>query len=415
MTSSTPPTPSAHPSNPDAMAPRRDALWVSLIAFSTPPEVEATAAGSPYATHLLDQWRTWVGTSERDGTGDTEDFWEMAARLDAALSAPVTDLYVDVAGRPLRHLCFAADDAVVEVDDTVTVAGEWLLAAELDDDEAESLREQVVDGRLMHYGPLARFSAFEMANLNPADQYPRSQWFNCHAGRDVLLAGYFPLTADENNRLPAEGEKRVEDVMAMFASYGYEEVMVKMVRAKHGMWRVPASVDTSVNRDVLLDRLGWSLIGVEGSPDTMLVQQVVPMRFEYRVFVVDGRPVTGAGCVEEHTPLHADPSTAFSPLVREHRGYTIPGSDAEAEVLAVSEPEQPEAVQSRPDVVERLVAFATEVAADITADGSPWGRAYVIDVALDDEDVPLLIEANGLTNAGLYASDPRLVVRALAG
>lgn len=413
----TSPTEPSHPSLLRAAAsdvPPRDALWVSLLAMSTPPDADAVAAACPAAARMLSSWRDWMGASPRDGSGDVEDFWEMAARLDAALAAPLTDLYLDVPGRPVRHLCFAANDVTIRADDTITVAGKWVYVADLDTETAQDFRRQVIAGSLLHYGPLSRFSTLEVANLNPADSYARSQWFNCHAGRDVLLAGYFPLAAEEHNRLPAVGEKRVEEVMAMFASYGYAEVMVKTVRAKKGLWRVPASTDPAVNRAVLLRRLGWSLIGVEGSADTLLVQQIVPMRFEYRVFVVDGHPVTGAGCIEEHTPLYADPATSFSPLVREHRRYTVPGSEDEAELLATADPTPTEPLQARPDVVERLVAYAGEVAAEIAADGSPWGRGYVIDVALDDEDTPLLIEANGLTNAGLYATQPHLVVRALA-
>lgn len=424
MTAPIPPSPHASEQRPATASDRpasdavavpaaRDALWVSLTRMPTPEDVEVTAAQSPYVARLLAQWRAWVPASERDGTGDVEDFWEMAARLDAALASPVTDLYLAVAGVPVRHLCFAGDDAIVEEDNTVTTVGEWVLAADLSREDEDSLVAQINAGSLLYYGPYTRFSRLEFAGLNPADQYPHSQWFNCHAGRDVLLAGYFPLSADENNRMPEPGEKRVEDVMAMFATYGYTEVIIKMVRAKHGMWRIPTSTDPEANREVLINRLGWSLIGVEGSANTMLVQQIVPMRFEYRVFIVDGLPVTGAGCVEEHTPLHANPETPFSPLVRENRRYTLPASEDESEFFALSEPAVPEPVQSRPEVVERLVKFAGDVAHDLSMDGSPFGRAYVLDVALDDEDVPLLIEANGITNAGLYASDPRRVVRAL--
>lgn len=42
------------------------------------------------------------------------------------------------------------------------------------------------------------------------------------------------------------------------------------------------------------------------------------MQYEYRVFVVGGQAVTGAGAVEEHTPLD-NRQTAFSTLLRRDR------------------------------------------------------------------------------------------------
>jgi hypothetical protein len=125
-----------------------------------------------------------------------------------------------------------------------------------------------------------------------------------------------------------------------------------------------------------------------------MVQESVPMRFEYRVFVVGHVPVTGAGCVEERTPLDRDPAEAFDPTVREHRGA----------------PDEPAC--ARPQVRDTLVSFARLVAAELHRE-VPAMRDYVLDVALDDGDRPLVVELNARENAGFFACDPWTVVAAL--
>jgi hypothetical protein len=51
---------------------------------------------------------------------------------------------------------------------------------------------------------------------------------------------------------------------------------------------------------------------------------------------------------------------------------------------------------------------ATELAADV-----PAMRDSVLDVALDHAGQPLVVELNGRSNAGFYASDPHALVAAL--
>jgi hypothetical protein len=124
------------------------------------------------------------------------------------------------------------------------------------------------------------------------------------------------------------------------------------------------------------------------------VQGFTPMRFEYRFFIVDGLPVTGAGCITAHTPANHrwEP---FDTRVQEHRG----------------DPTSP--VIEDGALVRRLTTFAASVAKQWMAERPELGTA-VIDVALDEHDEPLVVEFNGILNAGLYASDPRAVTVALA-
>ena len=108
------------------------------------------------------------------------------------------------------------------------------------------------------------------------------------------------------------------------------------------------------------------------------------------------RVISGAGCVEEFTPLDRTPGqSAFDARVRAVRGH-LAGAPSE--------------VVEKRSVVTRLIDFGREVAAE-------HGGTTVIDVALDlgagNEGTPVVIELNELPNSGLYASDPWRVTDAL--
>lgn len=154
------------------------------------------------------------------------------------------------------------------------------------------------------------------------------------------------------------------------------------------------------------------------------------MTYEYRLFIVDGRPVTGAGCIVEHTPLFADHrpgSSPFSPLVRRKRGVSLTAIEDEldeftiedldsgtwADESASADPSRGGDIENAPGLVTQLVEFGAALVAEGLTDGV-LPRAYVLDVALNEGNgKPLAIEVNGLSNSGLYASKPWIVTRAL--
>ena len=128
-----------------------------------------------------------------------------------------------------------------------------------------------------------------------------------------------------------------------------------------------------------------------------LVQQWVPMTYEYRFFVVDGKLVSGAGCVEEFTPFNHAGVFPFDPQMRERRGNGIAAHGNTP-------------VEVREDLVQRYTEFATEVADVLPA----HMNTIVFDVALNaDTGEPLVVEFNTLPNSGLYASDVYAVYCAL--
>lgn len=128
-----------------------------------------------------------------------------------------------------------------------------------------------------------------------------------------------------------------------------------------------------------------------------LVQQWVPMTYEYRFFVVDGKLVSGAGCIEEFTPFNHVGVYPLDPQMRARRGN---GIAAHEDTL----------VEVREDLVQRYLEFATEVTKTLPANMN----TVVFDVALNaDTGDPMIVEFNTLPNSGLYASDVYAVYRAL--
>jgi hypothetical protein len=337
---------------------------VEMLATIPPMPEPDDVPDTDRARHLLLVWRQHMDPLSSDGSGDREDFWEMAARLDAALSTGAARVWL-------------ADPRRDYATDTSTGAHR----------PVTDLYDLVAQGRMLHWGPLTRMTGLNRIVDTRANRYHRAGAFWDNAGRTCLLAGF-----------RADGLE-VGAAMSQLARAGHTEAVVKDTRPKHGLWRLPVADDDADNEEVLSEAAGWGMVHAEGLPDAFLVQEVVPMVYEYRVFIVDGRPVTGAGCIEEHTPLDAVEGVPFSPLVRAGRVSADGAAEGVGPVL------------EQPRLVDRFVEFAARVAAQAEREGS-MPDAYVVDVAQAPSG-PVVIEMNGVTNAGLYASDPRLVVQAL--
>lgn len=210
--------------------------------------------------------------------------------------------------------------------------------------------------------------------------YMSLETFARHAGRRCELAGI--LTRDEHD---------VEAVIERMRSEGLQRLVVKGRAAKSLL----VTLETGSLEEALSEVDPWALVHREGERDALLVQEWVPMRFEYRLFVVAHQLVTGAGAVVEHTPLDST-GEAFSSLVREHRSDDGTGAPAVAD----------------PRVRDLLVEFGWSVVEELSRE-VPLLEDYVLDVALGPEGAPLVVELNPVPNAGLYASDPRRLFKAL--
>lgn len=214
------------------------------------------------------------------------------------------------------------------------------------------------------------------------------------------LAGH-PLVVEHGGRGIKVGGLNVasieDDVIHWLASrhrhHGVKTGIVKAMGHKNGIWAIELDRDPNVIRERLLETMDWTFIRLEGVQDIVMAQDVIPMEFEYRLFIVDGQVVSGAGCVEEFTPLDRVEGQPFDTRVRRVRGHLGQYGPGE--------------VEDRPDVVSRLLDFGRTVA-------KQYGGTVVIDVAMNAAtDSPVIVEMNSIPNSGLYASDPWLVTSAL--
>lgn len=121
----------------------------------------------------------------------------------------------------------------------------------------------------------------------------------------------------------------------------------------------------------------------------MLVQQKARMRYEYRMQVIGGKPVCGAGCIERFTPAD-NRGDRYDPRMEETRNSGR--------------------IESHPDIARLYEAFALEAAHAIR--GEVEGP-YVMDLYLDDAGRPHVIELNPQSNSGLYALDMDALLTAI--
>lgn len=113
------------------------------------------------------------------------------------------------------------------------------------------------------------------------------------------------------------------------------------------------------------------------------------MRYEYRMQVIGGEPVCGAGCIERFTPAD-NRDDRYDPRMEETRNSGR--------------------IESHPDIARLYEQFAHETAHAIR--GEIEGP-YVMDLYLDDAGQPHVIELNPQSNSGLYALDMDALLTAI--
>jgi hypothetical protein len=312
---------------------------------------------------LVQLWDTHVGGGSRDELGDFEDFFEQAARLEAVIATyPLHLIYLTIQGeRTARNL---------ETGQTVHV------------DEL---------GDITRFGLQASYDLAmnpHLRNEAAADNYMSWDAFKKFAGRTIDYCGSYvddPDVMDFTDRL--------------FTRYqaGERRFFIKSVAVKKGLWDItlPDTINTIKDLESFLIQdehmMGWALASASGSRHAFVIQDYTPMSYEYRFFVVNHQLVTGAGCVEEFTPL--DNTQLFDPKMRENR-------------------KQVSTVTMEPELLTAYYEFAQQVV-DAVREENPQVSNYVLDVAVDVHGNPLVVEFNSLLNSGLFASSMFSVVESI--
>ena len=254
-----------------------------------------------------------------------------------------------------------------------------------------------------------------------ADHYFALDAFARNAGREVTAATY-----DEDYDGTAQWKTNpasLENVVLRMFEAGHDRVLLKAGHGKQTMIRFDRAdgftLDT-IRRDLhAFEWFPWH--HVEGRVGAVLVQEYAPMEYKYRLRVIGGQLITGAGAINAFTPFNNE--APFDPKVDRHRYRDDQFMTAEADPYAnavwgeahptAAVPETVrESVEARPDLVAAYLVFARTVVAELATE-VPEMADYTLDVAMIGGR-PAVVELNSHPNSGLYACDPNLIAQAVA-
>lgn len=191
--------------------------------------------------------------------------------------------------------------------------------------------------------------------------------------------------------VPPEAEALNEAIRAIVPGQG--QIFVKTLKkGLAAIYRIDADkapLDCILEQD---DAIAWMLIQHEGATSPFFcVQGVFAPRYEYRVFMVDGKPVSGAGCIEAMTPVNNE--KIFDEKMEEIRNSGT--------------------IIKRADLVEMYVTFAQRAGRSL-AGQLDFAPAYALDLSIDEQTGYITpIEINPPYNLGRYASSIDAWVRAI--
>jgi hypothetical protein len=332
--------------------------WVICNPHRTPPNTKLPSHP------IFDTWKRYVADDIVPGDGDYEYFVEEAFRLHSAVSS---------FGEENIWLWHLVGDKTGQAQNLATQ--KWIDV------------EELLASGAQRYGALPG-AAHSGWMYSPVDDYCVLETFKKNAGRITGVGGFNDRSDDTSS---------MEDTLIHIKEAEGTKALLKRRHAKLPL--LPVSLESWETGKSVMSALdpeaGWGLINDEGVKDAYLVQEVIPMAYEYRFFVIDGVLVTGAGCVEEFTPLDNE-GEDFDFRMREDRSYECPSP-----------------IEARPDILRRYIAFAKRVVGEMSAECPELDR-YVLDVALGKNDEPVIVEFNSESNAGFFACRPIRVTNALA-
>lgn len=203
------------------------------------------------------------------------------------------------------------------------------------------------------------------------DNYCLTDTFKSFSGRQIHLCG----VASENSPNMLETIKNM-------AREGHQSVWIKINRPKYQIEHLKFNSPESVEDAYYQSNAGLASMHLEGYDNAFIVQEHIPMVYEYRMIVVGHAVVAGAGCIEEFTPLNNQ--ATFDTKVRENRRNCSP-------------------VVEKPEIVEQFLKFATRYALSMQQENDQFSN-YTLDLAINTHNNNVItIECNSLANYGLYA------------
>ena len=196
--------------------------------------------------------------------------------------------------------------------------------------------------------------------VNLASAYFNTKTFKEYARREFKICKFAP-----------------DAIVATIEEMGLNKAAIKHIGPKQTPLCFLKTTKDVVNQ--LYDFYEYEFARLDG--DNCLVQEFVTMYNEYRVFVVDGKPITGAGCVEDDTPL--ENVHLFNHCMQKVRGHS-PSLGYK-------------------DLAQEYKFAAKALARSFAQEGL---RDYALDLFYHPDSKTIgIIELNPISHSGFYAID----------
>ena len=316
-----------------------------------------------------------------DKSVDYEDWIEPICMLDAAISAGV-EIYI----LPAIGLREASLNPIAII-------------------EGSKCRDILIGHRLQSDKIAFRYFdfAWPAACDNLTNHYAELKTFFRHAGRKMKLADMPGEKRPQYRKTTAFGSTlNTTYLYDAMVSMGPGGIVVKQVYPIKALPVRSYSIDEETREEdcqnMFTDDIGYHIAHYEGDVGALLVQEKIAMTHETRFFIINGTVVSGAACIEAHTP--------------QQRAKNITGVPATWEVERNSGNFDDRPQDEREDTASLLWDFACQVCEEIRQE-APEFHSYVVDVALGADGKPLIIEFNPASFSGLYANDTSAIFSAI--
>lgn len=396
-------------------------------------------------TGLLEIWAGLFGyqRDELQPVCDTEDWTENVVHL---VSAIETGLPVHVLGRGVS----SSDGGIAGVGSGIDLVRSFLGEAYAGEPVADRFgtlsdfdprRPTIFRGQLLRYDPLfpslrkkerppVNFVWPHDGRLGNGEKYWRSPILMEALGRQAIVSSGNPrIDPDDlpSGRLTGSGGKPAVayvDAVEKLAAGGVERLIAKIIFQSKYQNPVELDLDMPALRKAIAAQdsegsqrmieqafykgFDANLLDCIDRAECFLIQEHIPMESEYRIVVIDGSPVAGAGCIECLSPLFHEPDLAL----RNADGtgaFDVKLEGKRNDGIIRHDPEMVEAFLDR----AWQICDALEMEARDTGRSNPYADC-VMDFAWNaDRQEVVLVETNPPDNFGLYAMDIAPVTRAI--
>jgi hypothetical protein len=312
-------------------------------------------------------------TIEIDPSVDYEDWMEPACVLDQAIQSGLE-----------THILPATQLRRAVMNPIVKIAGETcrdiLVGRQLKSDPQE-----------LQYFDLGWPAACDTM----ANHYAELETFHRHAGRKLALANMPGDPEGCGDRTVVFGEGLNSTALGdAMASVSPGAVIVKQVYPGKSLPLLTYDLDEAFKPadgdGLFFEDIGFHFARFEGDPAALLVQEKITMTHETRFFVIGGKVISGAACIENHTPQQ---TPYHDDVLPPH--WEITRNSGEMDTREHMD---------RKRTALAMWNFVHDVCTEI-AEEAPELHSYVIDVALGADGKPLVIELNPVASSGIYANN----------